>query len=133
MWKILKVIKKGDYEYALVPNHPKATKNGYVLMHRVVVENSIGRLLLPKEVIHHKDGNKKNNVIDNLEVMFNSNHVRMHKSTGRAITNKVCKECGKAFEIETRKTRKRQLNFFCSRACNGKFQQKNKWVGKKKV
>lgn len=51
MWKIRKIIKKGDYEYALVPEHPNATKNGYVLHHRIVMENSIGRLfqLLTKE------------------------------------------------------------------------------------
>ena len=41
MWNIRKLIKKGIYDYALVPEHPKATANGYVLYHRVVMENSI--------------------------------------------------------------------------------------------
>lgn len=26
MWEIKKIIHKGDYEYALVPDHPNATK-----------------------------------------------------------------------------------------------------------
>lgn len=69
MFTILKEIKKGDYIYALVPDHPNATKNGYVLMHRVIMENHLGRLLGKDEVVHHKDHNKFNNSVDNLEVM----------------------------------------------------------------
>lgn len=55
MFTIRKEIKKGDYLYALVPDHPNATKNGYVLMHRVIMENHLGRLLGKDEVVHHKD------------------------------------------------------------------------------
>ena len=43
MWNIKKIVSKGDYLYALVPEHPKATKNGYVLLHRIVMENHLGR------------------------------------------------------------------------------------------
>ena len=39
MWK---TIKKGNYLYGLVPNHPKATKNGYVLEHRLQVRILLG-------------------------------------------------------------------------------------------
>ena len=50
MWNIQKLIHKGDYDYALVPNHPNATKNGYVLYHflhvrEVSLEDHLGRLL----------------------------------------------------------------------------------------
>ena len=51
MWKIEKTISKGDYNYALVREHPKATKNRYVLEHRAIVENHLGRLLNPNEVV----------------------------------------------------------------------------------
>lgn len=33
LFEIKKVIKKGDYLYVFVPDHPNATKNGYVLIH----------------------------------------------------------------------------------------------------
>lgn len=33
MWNIQDLIRKGDYDYALIPVHPNATKNGYVLYH----------------------------------------------------------------------------------------------------
>lgn len=51
MWKIQKVISKGDYNYVKVPEHPNATVNGYVLEHRIVVENHLNRLLNPSEVV----------------------------------------------------------------------------------
>lgn len=80
MFTIRKEIKKGDYLYALVPDHPNATKNGYVLMHRIIMENHLGRLLGKDEVVHHKDHNKFNNSVDNLEVMDKNAHLALHAS-----------------------------------------------------
>lgn len=78
MWKIEKVISKGDYNYTLVPEHPFATKNGYVLFHRVVMENHLGRVLNRNEVVHHKNHNKNDNRVENLEVFDASEHCRKH-------------------------------------------------------
>jgi hypothetical protein len=36
--------------------------------HRAVAEQKIGRKLRPGEIVHHKDGNKRNNSPDNLEI-----------------------------------------------------------------
>lgn len=46
--------------------------------HRHVMEQVLGRKLKPNEVVHHKDGNKKNNSPDNLEVLEWSEHSREH-------------------------------------------------------
>lgn len=46
--------------------------------HRRVMEIHLGRDLLPDEVVHHKDGNKENNSIENLEIMSRADHVKHH-------------------------------------------------------
>lgn len=46
--------------------------------HRTVAEAKLGRPLLPGEIVHHKDENKRNNVPDNLEVMTQSRHAMLH-------------------------------------------------------
>lgn len=46
--------------------------------HRSIAEKKIGRALLPDEIVHHKDHNKRNNHPDNLEVMTRKEHSRLH-------------------------------------------------------
>lgn len=50
------------------------------LQHRYVMQKHIGRELKANEVVHHKDGNKKNNDIDNLFLFKSlSHHAYYHK------------------------------------------------------
>lgn len=48
--------------------------------HRVVMEKMLGRKLSPDEVVHHVDGNKHNNVTQNLQVMSRSEHLKVHRA-----------------------------------------------------
>jgi hypothetical protein len=126
MWNIRKSIKKGDYLYALVPEHPNSTKNGYVLYHRVVMENHIKRLLEKNEVVHHKDHDKKNNDIDNLEIKDFGVHIKEHHiEKGVTVCDLICPECEKEFTRERNKThivKPSKLNCtFCSKRCRGLF------------
>ena len=52
---------------------------GYNLIHRLVIENYLGRKLKSRDIVHHKDGNKLNNRLENLEVMTQSRHVNIHR------------------------------------------------------
>ena len=128
MWKIEKIISKGDYQYALVKEHPFATKNGYVLLHRVIIENHLGRLLNPNEVVHHKDGERRNNNLENLEVLDAREHLHLH-ATKKGIKTVIlkCPSCNRKFErrySNTHLIRKNGQFTCCSRSCNGKFCRK---------
>lgn len=46
--------------------------------HRLIIEVNIGRYLTRQEVIHHKNGNKIDNRIENLEILTNSDHRKLH-------------------------------------------------------
>lgn len=72
--------KRGDgYVGIYTPGHPAATKHGYVLEHRLVVERSLGRFLLPHEEPHHKNEIRDDNRIENLELKAShGEHMRDH-------------------------------------------------------
>ena len=53
-------------------------KVGKKYEHREKMEQYLGRKLEKNEVVHHKDGNRHNNDLDNLEVMSRSEHTRLH-------------------------------------------------------
>lgn len=55
----------------------------YVLQHRKVMEDFLGRKLLPHETVHHKDGDRANNHISNLE-LWSSRHGR-----GQRVEDKI--------------------------------------------
>lgn len=69
----------GGYVYYYHPTHPKATKSGYVLLHRLVMQAYLVRPLEDSEVVHHKDEDTMNNCIDNLE-LFSSNSEHLAKT-----------------------------------------------------
>ena len=51
-----------------IKNHPLATANGGVYEHRLVMSEHLGRWLLPTESVHHKNGNRQDNRLSNLEL-----------------------------------------------------------------
>lgn len=50
------------------PKHPNAMRNGYVLEHRAVMSDMLGRALTLGENVHHINGNRRDNRPDNLEL-----------------------------------------------------------------
>jgi len=127
VWKIEKVISKGSYNYVVVKGHPRATKHGYVLEHRIVTENHLSRLLNQDEKVHHINGNRKDNRIVNLEVYSDANHKREHQRLhGRMMVILKCPECDNLFERRKGQTYLQKSGRFtaCSKKCRGKFSRK---------
>lgn len=77
-WKSGKEISPCGYQLEYNPNHPDAHK-GKVFTHRLMMEQKIGRKLTSKEIVHHKDGNKLNNKIENLQIMTRAEHINHHR------------------------------------------------------
>jgi len=61
-----------------IPEHPKCNNRGYVLRYRFIMEQSIGRFLDSNELVHHKNGNKLDDRIINLDIMTRSDHAKHH-------------------------------------------------------
>lgn len=87
-WKGGRKVRKDGYILVVAPDdHPypcdqhPASGLKYILEHRYVMEQHLGRYLLPTEVVHHIDENPSNNDIDNLR-LFDSQaeHVRIGHS-----------------------------------------------------
>lgn len=54
-------------------------RNRPYLVHRKIMEEHLGRKLKDNEIVHHKDMNKLNNDINNLQIVSRSEHIKLHQ------------------------------------------------------
>lgn len=66
------------YVLAYAPQHPKASRDGYVMLHTVIMEQSIGRYLENNEEVHHINRIRNDNRLENLQLMDRTEHRAMH-------------------------------------------------------
>lgn len=113
------------YRLLLRPDHPNAMKSGYVAEHILVMAEHLGRPIDTKtELVHHKDENKLNNTLDNLEVQTRAQHASHHHKgliKPNSIANlkprppktpRVCPQCHKPFIYGSKKAQ-----LCCSKRC----------------
>lgn len=87
-WKGGKTIRDG-YVFIRNTKHPFCNNVGYVREHRLVMENKLGRLLKPNEIVHHINGIRDDNRIENL-VLVSSQLQHMHLHPKEPVKCLIC-------------------------------------------
>lgn len=120
-YTILSTCKGGGYLYCRTsPPHPRANAKGLYPLHRVILENKLGRHLGAHEQVHHIDEDKSNNSPENLVALTAADHRRAHKKVPRLV---CCSFCGAEFGVlpGVERRRRKESKFgglYCSRTCS---------------
>jgi hypothetical protein len=84
LFKNGRTLHSSGYMMLFVKNHPFGYKTStrlkgkYIFEHRLTMEKHIGRYLNSNEIVHHRNGKKTDNRIENLEVITRAEHARLH-------------------------------------------------------
>ncbi len=85
-WKGGRTMKWSGYVLIYQPNHPLTGSTGYILEHRLIVEKHLNRYLAREEIVHHINGIKNDNRIENLYLFSSKNsHTYFHKFQTQSI------------------------------------------------
>ena len=87
---------ENGYKRVLIPYGERTDSNKYIMEHRLIMEKHIGRKLKDDEVVHHKNRNRGDNRISNLQVMTYAEHSAHHtRKNGRwSVKHDKCISCG---------------------------------------
>lgn len=71
------------YIKLFAPGESGANKSGHMLEHRLVMQRHLGRTLLPSENVHHVNGERQDNRLENLELWTTM------QPTGQRVSDKL--------------------------------------------
>jgi hypothetical protein len=97
-WNTGEHLDEGGYKMVILypddfyyPMAKSGYSSKYVQEHRLVMAKKLSRLLCSSEIVHHINGIRVDNRIENLELITKSEHVAIHNGKGayRGIRNKA--------------------------------------------
>ncbi len=91
-WKGGRILNINGYYMLRVPNYPYHHSGNYVLEHRLIMEQHLGRLLEKDEDVHHINGDIHDNHIENLKVLSHKEHRSQHWK--QLMAHRCCIICG---------------------------------------
>jgi len=81
-----KVHDEKGYVLVLCHDHPRKKHRNYVYEHRLVMEQHLGRFLRDGEEVHHLNGIKDDNRIENLKLFTTDSHHALYEGRGKQNT-----------------------------------------------
>lgn len=78
-WKGGRRIDSDGYVRVYAPDHFVIRRGSYHLEHRMIMERYLGRPLWPQECVHHKNHDRQDNRLENLEIVERSTHSKHHR------------------------------------------------------
>lgn len=78
-WKGGRRFDKDGYVLVYAPDHQWPRRGGYIREHVFVMENALSRRMKPGECVHHKDHDRQNNSVENLEIIQRGQHSKLHR------------------------------------------------------
>lgn len=119
-----RVDKGTGYMYSYAPSHPAAqATSGKLMEHHYVMVNHIGRLLREDECVHHKNRDKTDNRLENLQLMTLTAHAELHAAEDRGVLKlkKTCPVCSKVFIVTSGQDHRVNCSISCKDSANRRF------------
>lgn len=120
MWKGGTAIDNGYIIIKIYPNnsfYEMANASGYIREHRLIIAKHLNRCLKSTEIVHHKNGIKTDNKLENLELLTNGKHSKDHNKGYQDGYQKGLKD-GRLFRIKQLEGQVEELEIQLRRIAN---------------